>query len=126
MDLIIGARALLDMQSGDPRRLIRGQRKVILFPWKPLQPGEPGRALFVVTASDLLHWSASDVDLLESYGARALIRLQRPGSLTQQDVMALHGAEIVYVDIWAGDGVVRQQFLEVLLPNMEPITSYKM
>ena len=116
---------LLELQS-HPRSLIRGARRCLFFPWVPVErsEGDQGKYLFLSTASDLTMWEPKDVELLQA--RPAVVRLQRPGSLTQPEMMALKGAEVVYVDVWAGDEAVRHQLLEVLLPQMEPINNFVM
>lgn len=123
--VLFGVRRLMEMQS-QPRSLIRGARPCLFFPWVPVEKVESdkGRALFVATASDLRSWRTEDVELLQA--SRALVRLQRPGTLSQQELMAMKGAETIYLDVWAGDEAVRHQLLEVLLPHMPTINNFVM
>jgi hypothetical protein len=116
----IGSRRLLEIQN-EPRSLIRGARRCLFFPWVPVERAE-GEHLFIATASDLSMWEPKDVELLQTIPA--LVRLQRPGSMTQADMLTLKGAKVVYVDVWCGDAAVRQQLLDVMLPHMETINNF--
>ena len=122
----IGVKALLEMQNGDPRKLIRGSRRPLHFPWRPIERSESdaGQYLFITTASDLSIWYPADRRLLET--PNTLVRLQRPGSLTQDEVMRLRGAEVIWIDCWCGDPSVCEQLLEAMLPELPAVNDYLM
>lgn len=120
----IGAKALLAMQS-EPGKLIRHYRRPIFFPWRPTPPARPetGKVLFVSTASDLYWWRKEDRELLEELNAP--VRLMQPGTMTQQQLLALSpSVDCYWFDIWCGDEAVRRQLLEALLPAMPTINDY--
>jgi hypothetical protein len=120
----IGAKVLFEMQS-DPRKLIRGSRRPIHFPWRPVPRPEKktGTAVFISTASDLAWWNQEDVRLLEQLNAP--LRLQRPGTTTEQQLLTLPPTVDCYmVDVWCGDDTVQRQLLEILLPNLPTLNAF--
>jgi hypothetical protein len=121
----IGSRVLFDMQKGDPRKLIRGDRRPLFFPWRPTPRPETGKVVFIATASDLNWWRPIDVTVLEA--AKAPVRLVRPGTMTQQELLALPPtADCYWLDVWCGDEEVRKQLLEVMLPLLPTINDFVM
>jgi hypothetical protein len=120
----IGSKELLEIQN-DPRKLIRGNRRPMFFPWRPTSPANTGDVLFVSTASDLGCWFRKDRELWEQL--QAPVRLVRPGTMTQQQLLALPPTVACYwFDIWCGDEAVRHQLLEVLMTSLNPINDFVM
>jgi hypothetical protein len=126
MATMIGARILFDMQN-QPGKLIRHHRSPLFFPWRPVNPVRPGsgKVIFIATASDLSVWRPMDVTVLES--ARAPLRLVRPGSMTQPEMLALpNTVDVYFLDVWCCDEEARRQLMEVLLPLLPTLNDYKM
>ena len=122
---ILAARFLLDMQS-DPRKLVRGARQPWFFPWRPVKrtDAETGKHVFISTASDLSWWRPMDVKMLH-WDLNTLVRLQRPGSMTQQELLALRPTVDVYhFDIWAGDAAVQAQLWECVLQHSHAVNEF--
>lgn len=123
---IIAARFLLEMQNGDPRKLVRGARQPWFFPWRPTPPARPetGKHVFISTASDLSWWKPMDVRMLH-WDLNTLVRLQRPGSMTQQELLALRPTvDCYYLDIWCGDETVQAQLWECVLQHSPAINEF--
>ena len=119
----IGAKALLEMQNGDPRKLVRGRRAPIFMPWKT-RGRNPGSIVVITTASDLSVWQPFDIKMLKS---NTLVRLQRPGSLTQEELMALPDEpEFYWLDVFATAPDAQSQLLEKWLSLVSPINNFVM
>jgi hypothetical protein len=120
----IGSKALLEMQNGDPRKLIRGRRAPIFMPWKT-KGRTPGSMVVITTASDLSAWHPSDVEMLQS-AKHAMVRLQRPGTLTQKDLMELSDEpEFYWLDVFATAPDAQGQLLEAWL-RLVPVSNFVM
>jgi hypothetical protein len=120
----IGTKALLEMQS-DPRKLIRGSRRPIFFPWRPVPRPEKsfGTSVFISTASDLNWWRKEDVLLLEELDAP--LRLVRPGTLSEKELLALPPTVDAYMlDVWCCEESVRASLMEIFLPQMPTINEF--
>jgi hypothetical protein len=120
----ISSKALLEMQNGDPRKLIRGRRAPIFMPWKT-KGRTPGSMVVITTASDLSVWHPSDVEMLNST-KHAMVRLQRPGTLTQKDLMELPDTpEFYWLDVFATAPDAQGQLLEAWL-RLAPVSNFVM
>jgi hypothetical protein len=121
---LIDSKELLAMQNGDPRKLIRGKRNPIFMPWKT-KGRTPGSAVFISTASDLSVWYPPDVEMLTS-AKHALVRLQRPGTLTEKELMALPDEpEFYWLDVFATTPEVQSELLEAWL-RLVPVSNFVM
>jgi hypothetical protein len=121
----IGSKALLEMQNGDPRKLIRGSRAPIFVPWKT-KGRTQGSMVVITTASDLSVWHPSDIKMLKSM-EHALVRLQRPGTLTSAELMALSDdPEFYWLDVFATAPDAQGQLLETWLNLVSPINNFAM
>jgi hypothetical protein len=122
---IIGAKALLEIQN-TPAKLIRGARQPWFFPWRPTPPARPetGKVVVISSASDLAWWRPFDVKMLH-WDLSTLVRLVRPGSMTQQELLALPATvDCYWFDIWCGDETVRGQLWECVLQHTPPINDF--
>lgn len=122
---IIGAKVLLDMQNGDPRKLIRGRRAPMFFPWRPIQRAATDCGVLIVSSSsDLTNWTNVDRQMLDR--THALVRLARPGSITEPELMTMKGVETVWFDVWCGDQNVQDQLFAAMLEHLPCINNFVM
>lgn len=118
MSTVYSAAFLRQMQE-KPTSLLRGSRRPMFVPLKTSE--EPKAVLFISTASDLSWWPVIWAQYLQTGKVPRHVQLQRPGSMTYEEVMTLRRSateDLVLFDVWAGDEATRSEMFEALLPYL--------